>query len=206
MKPLATLEPPHVEDRRHGHQGGDRELQGAHRRHRRPRDGRGRRDDDCAGAGRRSHPQVRRRLGRRAASQPRPTLPARRWGDAIDATTSCWSASWAREDHGRAPPGSRALGATSSTPTTRWPRSPIARSPRSSPPMGQGHVSTIRPTSSRSSSAPPPTVIASGGQVVLGTDNRRRLREPEVTVVWLDAAPTPRQSGQAARAPAPPCR
>ncbi len=34
-----------------------------------------------------------------------------------------------------------------------------------------------------------PHVIASGGGVVLREDNRRRLHEPEVTVVWLDADP-----------------
>lgn len=34
-----------------------------------------------------------------------------------------------------------------------------------------------------------PAVIASGGGVVLVAENRRRLREAEVTVVWLDAAP-----------------
>lgn len=34
-----------------------------------------------------------------------------------------------------------------------------------------------------------PTVIASGGGVVLRDDSRRRLRGPEVTVVWLDASP-----------------
>lgn len=34
-----------------------------------------------------------------------------------------------------------------------------------------------------------PTVIASGGGVVVREENRRRLRSPEVTVVWLDAAP-----------------
>jgi len=34
-----------------------------------------------------------------------------------------------------------------------------------------------------------PAVIASGGGVVLLEENRRRLLGPEVTVVWLDAAP-----------------
>jgi shikimate kinase len=34
-----------------------------------------------------------------------------------------------------------------------------------------------------------PTVIASGGGVVLSAASRRRLCAPEVTVVWLDAAP-----------------
>ena len=34
-----------------------------------------------------------------------------------------------------------------------------------------------------------PAVIASGGGVVLLAENRRRLHGPEVTVVWLDAAP-----------------
>ena len=56
---------------RHRHQGGDGVVQGAHRRHRRARHGRGGRDDGRARAGRRGHPQVRRRLRRRAAPQPR---------------------------------------------------------------------------------------------------------------------------------------
>jgi shikimate kinase len=34
-----------------------------------------------------------------------------------------------------------------------------------------------------------PAVIASGGGVVLVADNRRRLKDPQVTVVWLDASP-----------------
>ena len=34
-----------------------------------------------------------------------------------------------------------------------------------------------------------PAVIASGGGVVLNGENRHRLRQPEVTVVWLDASP-----------------
>lgn len=34
-----------------------------------------------------------------------------------------------------------------------------------------------------------PTVIASGGGVVLSGENRRRLRQPSVTTVWLDASP-----------------
>jgi shikimate kinase len=34
-----------------------------------------------------------------------------------------------------------------------------------------------------------PAVIASGGGVVLRGENRRRLHDPEVTVVWLDASP-----------------
>lgn len=34
-----------------------------------------------------------------------------------------------------------------------------------------------------------PAVIASGGGVVLREDNRTRLRDPRVTVVWLDASP-----------------
>lgn len=34
-----------------------------------------------------------------------------------------------------------------------------------------------------------PTVIASGGGVVLSGENRRRLANPYVTVVWLDATP-----------------
>lgn len=34
-----------------------------------------------------------------------------------------------------------------------------------------------------------PTVIASGGGVVLSGENRHRLRQPWVTVVWLDAGP-----------------
>jgi shikimate kinase len=34
-----------------------------------------------------------------------------------------------------------------------------------------------------------PAVIASGGGVVLRADNRKRLQDPEVTVVWLDASP-----------------
>jgi shikimate kinase len=34
-----------------------------------------------------------------------------------------------------------------------------------------------------------PAVIATGGGVVLREDNRRRLRDPALTVVWLDASP-----------------
>jgi len=34
-----------------------------------------------------------------------------------------------------------------------------------------------------------PTVIASGGGVVLSGENRRRLQQPNVTTVWLDASP-----------------
>lgn len=34
-----------------------------------------------------------------------------------------------------------------------------------------------------------PAVIASGGGVVLSPKNRARLRQPSVTVVWLDASP-----------------
>lgn len=34
-----------------------------------------------------------------------------------------------------------------------------------------------------------PTVIASGGGVVLTGENRHRLQQPNVTVVWLDASP-----------------
>jgi shikimate kinase len=34
-----------------------------------------------------------------------------------------------------------------------------------------------------------PSVIASGGGLVLGAANRRRLRQPGVTVVWLDGDP-----------------
>jgi len=34
-----------------------------------------------------------------------------------------------------------------------------------------------------------PAVIASGGGVVLSGENRHRLQQPEVTVVWLDASP-----------------
>ena len=64
-------QPPDAAHRRHRHQGGDGVVQGAHRRHRGARHGRGGRDDGGARAGRRGHPQVRRRLGRRAAPQPR---------------------------------------------------------------------------------------------------------------------------------------
>jgi shikimate kinase len=34
-----------------------------------------------------------------------------------------------------------------------------------------------------------PAVIASGGGVVVSGENRQRLRQPNVTVVWLDASP-----------------
>ena len=34
-----------------------------------------------------------------------------------------------------------------------------------------------------------PTVVAAGGGVVVRADNRARLREADVTVVWLDAEP-----------------
>ena len=71
MKPLATLNRPTLEDRRRGHQGRDGQLQGAHRRHRRARDGRGRRDDGRPRAGRRGPAQVRRRH-RRASSSATP--------------------------------------------------------------------------------------------------------------------------------------
>ena len=71
MKPLATLNRPDAQDRRHRHQGGDGLVQGAHRRHRGAGPGRGGRDDGGPGAGRRGHPQVRRRLRRRAPPQPR---------------------------------------------------------------------------------------------------------------------------------------
>jgi shikimate kinase len=36
---------------------------------------------------------------------------------------------------------------------------------------------------------PDPTVVAAGGGVVVSEANRRRLRQPGVTVVWLDASP-----------------
>ena len=55
-------EPARAQDGRRRHQGVDAELQGAHRHHRRARHGRGGRDDDGAGAGRRGAAQVRRRL------------------------------------------------------------------------------------------------------------------------------------------------
>ena len=71
MKPLATLNLPGAGDRRHGHQGVDGLVQGAHRRHRRSGDGRGRRDDGRARAGRRGAAQVRRRLGGRVRPQRR---------------------------------------------------------------------------------------------------------------------------------------
>ncbi len=71
MKPLATLNRPVAQDRRHRHQGGDGLVQGAHRRHRGAGHGRGGRDDGGARARRRGAAQVRRRLGRRARAQPR---------------------------------------------------------------------------------------------------------------------------------------
>ena len=74
MKPLATLNRPDAGHGRHGHQGRDRLVQGAHRRDRGAGHGRGGRDHGGAGAGRRGAAQVRRRLDGRAGAQP-PGLP-----------------------------------------------------------------------------------------------------------------------------------
>ena len=60
MKPLATLNVPGARDGRHGDEGGDGLVQGAHRRHGRAGDGRRRRDDGRPRPRRRGAAQVRR--------------------------------------------------------------------------------------------------------------------------------------------------
>ena len=186
MKPLATLNRPGARHRRRRHQGGDGQLQGAHRRHRRAGHGRRGRDDGGPRAGRRGVAQVRRRLGRRSSAATTPPS-SRRLARLVTVHVALVGLMGVGQDDRRPPGRQAARPARSSTPTRRSSPATAAPSPRCSPP-------TARPASARLEAELLAELLAVADAARARRRRRRRARprataagcaRRDVLVVWL---------------------
>ena len=141
-------QPADAEDGRRRHQGSDRQLQGAHRRHRRAGDGRGGRDDGGAGARRRGAAQVRWRQRRRVRAQRHgvPQLARISWPwDRGRSASGARRPDGRRQDHRRARARRAARPAACSTATRSSSSAPVAPCARSSPTTASRRSARSRP-------------------------------------------------------------
>jgi shikimate kinase len=185
MKPLATLNRPVLKTVDVDHQGGDGLVQGAHRRHRGARVGRGRGDD---GRARARHEAPASSAATRSTSSCATTPRTSRRCGARDRRSSTLVLVGLM-GAGKTTVGQRCaelLDRPSSTPTSSSSRRPESVRRASGRRGRAGFRARERARRRRRRRVADPLVISCGGGAVLDADNRRRSARSGV-VVWLDA-------------------